>query len=174
MRGPWCHSPAAPWRTTCRHRNPAPPVRHLRVSASGFDDANRVGIRDLAHAIAGCVSKGSERNLLGSEVGERHDGAPLGHDRAEVRDHRDSRVGRGRRRRQVAVAGGLQKRLGHLRAVSERVDEEINLSHTRPGSVAGQNGCSLAGVPESWLESVRLARCQVGHGKKNTPCHSQP
>ena len=67
-------------------------------------------------------------DLLGREVGEGDGGAALVHDGAEALDEGHVGVGGRGEGREVAVAGGLQKGLLHLRAVGERVHEDVNLA----------------------------------------------
>jgi hypothetical protein len=77
--------------------------------------------RGHAAAIAG-------HNALRGNEGERDAGAAGVHDLSEVVHHGHHGVGGCRGGSKVASAAGLKERLGHLRAVGERVDKDIDLA----------------------------------------------
>ena len=74
------------------------------------------------------IKKLTRNDPLRGQVGERDRGASLVQERSEALEHRDVRVGRSGHGGKVAVARRLEKRLGDLGTVGERVNEDINFS----------------------------------------------
>mmetsp|Transcript_12701 Transcript_12701/g.40622 ORF Transcript_12701/g.40622 Transcript_12701/m.40622 type:complete len:347 (-) Transcript_12701:406-1446(-) len=99
------------------HPDPVLPAR-LPGQRAGVGLELRLGAAH-ATAVAG-------NDPLGRDVRQRNHGAARRHDGAEPGDHGDQRVGRRRGRRQVALAAGLQQGPRHLRAVGQRVHQDVD------------------------------------------------
>ena len=94
---------------------------------SGFEGKSS-GIRLKLSLGRGHTTTVSRDDLFGSNVSQGESTSSFVHDRSELLDEGNERVGRSRGSSQVSLSASLEKGLGNLRSVGERVDENVNLT----------------------------------------------